>query len=63
MPGLVVFRFDAPLIFANARTFRERDHRRSPTRRPRLRWTSSPPNRSPTSTRPRRICWRIWTRC
>jgi high affinity sulfate transporter 1 len=24
MPGLVVFRFDAPLIFANARTFRER---------------------------------------
>jgi high affinity sulfate transporter 1 len=24
MPGLVVFRFDAPLIFANARTFRQR---------------------------------------
>ena len=24
LPGLVVFRFDAPLIFANARTFRER---------------------------------------
>lgn len=24
MPGLIVFRFDAPLIFANARTFRER---------------------------------------
>src|SRR4051812_976336 len=23
MPGLVIFRFDAPLIFANARTFRE----------------------------------------
>ena len=23
LPGLVVFRFDAPLIFANARTFRE----------------------------------------
>jgi MFS superfamily sulfate permease-like transporter len=25
-PGLVLFRFDAPLIFANARTFRERIH-------------------------------------
>ncbi|HJY33129.1 MAG TPA: SulP family inorganic anion transporter, partial [Actinomycetota bacterium] len=24
MPGLIIFRFDAPLIFANARTFRER---------------------------------------
>lgn len=24
MPGLIVFRFDAPLVFANARTFRER---------------------------------------
>jgi high affinity sulfate transporter 1 len=24
LPGLIVFRFDAPLIFANARTFRER---------------------------------------
>jgi MFS superfamily sulfate permease-like transporter len=23
MPGLIIFRFDAPLIFANARTFRE----------------------------------------
>ncbi|MGZ8662014.1 MAG: SulP family inorganic anion transporter, partial [Actinomycetota bacterium] len=25
-PGLVIFRFDAPLIFANARTFREQVH-------------------------------------
>jgi MFS superfamily sulfate permease-like transporter len=28
-PGLVLFRFDAPLIFANARTFREQVHRLS----------------------------------
>jgi high affinity sulfate transporter 1 len=26
VPGLVIFRFDAPLIFANARTFREQVH-------------------------------------
>jgi high affinity sulfate transporter 1 len=26
LPGLVIFRFDAPLIFANARTFREQVH-------------------------------------
>ncbi len=32
-PGLVIFRFDAPLIFANARTFREQVHEwpRAPT--------------------------------
>jgi high affinity sulfate transporter 1 len=27
LPGLVIFRFDAPLLFANARTFRERVRR------------------------------------
>ncbi len=27
MPGLVIFRFDAPLVFANARTFREQIRR------------------------------------
>jgi MFS superfamily sulfate permease-like transporter len=27
LPGLVVFRFDAPLVFANARTFREQIRR------------------------------------
>ncbi|HSU36124.1 MAG TPA: sulfate permease [Propionibacteriaceae bacterium] len=37
LPGLLVFRFDAPLIFANARTFGEavREHAE---RRPDLRW-------------------------
>ena len=33
-PGLVIFRFDAPLIFANARTFREQMHE-LPKARPR----------------------------
>ncbi len=37
LPGLVVFRFDAPLIFANARTFREQI-RRLAASDPRPRW-------------------------
>jgi len=37
LPGLVVFRFDAPLIFANARTFDEHV-RELVTERPDLRW-------------------------
>ena len=35
-PGLVIFRFDAPLIFANARTFREQVHELADE--PDLRW-------------------------
>jgi high affinity sulfate transporter 1 len=35
-PGLVIFRFDAPLIFANARTFREQVHELADE--PGLRW-------------------------
>ena len=37
LPGLVIFRFDAPLFFANARTFRDQI-RRSPAADPRPRW-------------------------
>jgi high affinity sulfate transporter 1 len=36
-PGLVIFRFDAPLIFANARTFRD-DMRRLAATKPPPRW-------------------------
>ena len=36
LPGLVIFRFDAPLFFANARTFRDQIRRLAPpTRAPR----------------------------
>jgi high affinity sulfate transporter 1 len=37
IPGLVIFRFDAPLFFANARTFRDQI-RRLAAREPRLEW-------------------------
>jgi MFS superfamily sulfate permease-like transporter len=37
LPGLVIFRFDAPLFFANARTFREQ-LRRLAAGEPRPRW-------------------------
>ncbi|HEY3728505.1 MAG TPA: sulfate permease [Solirubrobacteraceae bacterium] len=37
LPGLVIFRFDAPLFFANARTFREQV-RRLAAAKPRPRW-------------------------
>jgi high affinity sulfate transporter 1 len=37
LPGLVIFRFDAPLFFANARTFREQI-RRLASAQPRPRW-------------------------
>ena len=52
IPGLVLYRWDAPLFFANAGRFRERvfRHVRGPSRRPG--GSSSPPSRSPTSTRP-----------
>ena len=55
LPGLVMYRFDAPLIFANARTFRD-DIRRLADRQPAPPGSSSPPNRSPTSTPRRRTC-------
>ena len=62
LPGLVIFRFDAPLFFANARAFR--DQIRAPRRRAsRDRCgSSSPPSRSPTSTRPPPTCSPISTR-
>jgi MFS superfamily sulfate permease-like transporter len=37
LPGLVIFRFDAPLFFANARTFRD-EVRRLAAAEPRPRW-------------------------
>jgi high affinity sulfate transporter 1 len=37
LPGMVIFRFDAPLFFANARTFRDRI-RRLASAEPRPRW-------------------------
>lgn len=37
LPGLVIFRFDAPLLFANARTFRDQV-RRLAGAEPRPRW-------------------------
>ena len=37
MPGLVLFRFDAPLVFANARTFRDQI-RRLASAEPRPAW-------------------------
>jgi len=37
LPGLVIFRFDAPLFFANARTFRDRI-RRLAAAEPRPHW-------------------------
>jgi high affinity sulfate transporter 1 len=37
LPGIVIFRFDAPLFFANARTFRDQVRRFAATE-PQLRW-------------------------
>ena len=61
IPGLVIYRFDAPLIFANANLFKaeirhlsharpgaQLDHRRR--RADHRRWTRPPPT-----------CWRSWT--
>ena len=61
LPGLVVYRFDAPLIFANSTTFRERSAGSPrPTRRRPGSW--SPPSRSRTSTPRRPTCSRTSTR-
>ena len=61
-PGCVIFRFDAPLFFANARTFRDGDP--EPRRRQirRRAGSSSRPSPSPTSTPPQRTCSRTSTR-
>ena len=51
IPGLVLYRFDAPLFFANADSFRERVARAGATPTTPA-GSSSPPSRSPTSTPP-----------
>ena len=54
VPGLVLYRFDAPLFFANAGVFHERMLRAvtdAPSRSTRSSWR---PSRSPTSTQPPR---------
>jgi high affinity sulfate transporter 1 len=38
LPGLVIYRFDAPLFFANAKTFRDAIRRRLAAAEPPLRW-------------------------
>ena len=53
VPGLLLYRFDAPLFFANADFFRERVRGAGTRRRPSA-GSSWPPSRSPMSTRPRR---------
>ena len=54
LPGLVIFRFDAPLFFANARTFRDQI-RRLAGASPRPRWV---PHRSRANDRRRHHCRR-----
>ena len=56
IPGLVLFRWDAPLFFANAELFHQRVLEASRHRRRRCGGSSWPPNRSPASTSPRRTC-------
>ena len=62
LPGLVIFRFDAPLFFANARTFRDQIRRLAGTRAAAAVDRRSRPSRSPTSTRRRPTCWPTSTR-
>ena len=52
----MIFRFDAPLFFANARTFREQVARARARRAAGRGGSSSRPSPSPTSTRPLRTC-------
>ena len=61
-PGLVLFRWDAPLFFANAELFQERVLDAVAHRRRRCAGWSSQPSRSPASTSPPRICSRTWTK-
>ena len=51
VPGLLLYRFDAPLFFANADVFRDRVRERIATRRRPSAGSSWRPSRSPTSTR------------
>ena len=44
LPGLVIYRFDAPLFFANATTFRD-EVRKLASSEPKPTWTSSRRNR------------------
>ena len=61
VPGLLIIRWSAPLFFANANQFRDRI-RSSRRPRPRRRGgSSSPPSRSPISTRPQARCSRTST--
>ena len=60
LPGLVIYRFDAPLFFANARPSATRSGIwRGPS--PARGGSSWPPSRSPTSTPPRLTCSRTST--
>ncbi len=61
-PGLIVYRFDAPLVFANAAYFTERLEALVANAGPGLNASSWMQNRSATSIRRRRRRWRIWTR-
>ena len=61
LPGLVVFRFDAPLIFANSRMFGETVRAMAERATRTCGGSSSPPSRSPTWTPRPRTCCRSWT--
>ena len=61
VPGLILYRFDAPLFFANADVFRERIRERIASRTARSTGSSSPPSRSPMSTRRPRPCSTSWS--
>ena len=56
IPGLVLFRWDAPLFFANAELFHQRVLEAVRDRRRRCGGSSWPPSRSPASTSLRRTC-------
>ena len=61
LPGLVVYRFDAPLIFANGRIFGD-EIRAIVEERPGLKWIviAAEPVTDVDTTRPRTCC-RSWT--
>ena len=60
LPGLVIYRFDAPLFFANARTFRDQVRHLA---KPSLAHSGSSwqPSRSPMSTPRPLTSWKIST--
>ena len=57
VPGLLVYRYDSPLFFANAENFRPGPVPRSPGPRPRSRGSCSTPRRSSRSTSPPQTPW------